>query len=109
MTHKENKSKITDFIENNQKFIQQNIENGINAQNKSAKQLFEECGYNLDIETNEKEIIYCKDILNEIGYVNSIILTFELQYETLYIDNINYFNVSELQAINKQIEELGWV
>lgn len=72
---------------------------------KSARELFEELGYVKTIYSNEYELTYKhKAHFNEI--------TFCLESEKISCDN-GYgksilINKYELQAINKQCEELGW-
>ena len=76
--------------------------------NKSAKEMFEELGY-------EKERIYIDGWLNQIVYqirmkndrkFKKIIF----QYDEKVVDFLEYtsINMKELKAINKQVEELGW-
>ena len=77
----------------------------------SAKEMFEELGYEQRIDNNC--IYYCK------------LITIPKKYGGIIIDSINFIpknrcsnkntihtskniNVQELQAINKQVEELGW-
>ena len=82
---------------------------------KSAKEMFEELGYEID-EENEKEILYKKEWI-EMGMETTYWVSFDLRFKL-----IDYFMVYEntnmstshsidtdlLQAINKQVEELGW-
>ncbi len=86
----------------------------------SAKEMFEKLGYLRKIQTSfyEKEDVkYIKD--NKITKTKRII---EFSNNGKYIDiteqfkenlpedniNYNYIDLEELQAINKQIEELHW-
>ena len=86
----------------------------------SAKEMFEKLGYLREIQPSfyEKEDIkYIKENNNTkskriIEFSNNgeyIDITEEFK-EDLPKDNINYnyLDFKELQAINKQIEELGW-
>lgn len=64
----------------------------------SAKEMFEELGYSYEKKKNEISIWE-----NEIYYI-----TFYLETEEI---SINMFGLDKevIQAIQKQIEELGWV
>lgn len=77
--------------------------------NKAAKEMFEELGYELDKEhDNLRQICYTKE--NEHFEVDLIIdidqkyILKEEEFETSIPINFN-----EWKAINKQIEELGWL
>lgn len=76
--------------------------------NKTAKEMFEELGYELNEEhDNLRQICYTKE--NERFEVNLIIdidQKYILKEEYLYTSIPIYYE--ELEAINKQIEELGW-
>ena len=66
----------------------------------SAKEMFEELGYNVKFENN-----------NFIHYANLELLKelkFDKEYKVFYIIGSKTIFDDELQAINKQIEELGW-
>ena len=79
-----------------------------------AKEMFEELGYDLD-EENDKEILYkMKWEISSTYYVS-----FDLKnknIECYYFASDSPFTLAEsfavdldlLQAINKQVEELGW-
>lgn len=72
---------------------------------KSAKELFEELGYELDKEPRFKSVIsytkYCHD-----GCCRLYDLVF---YESKIIDfQEDYLTYDLLQAINKQVDELNW-
>lgn len=74
----------------------------------SAKEMFKELGYKQ--EKIEEQLIYTKtDVLKDVEYDIIFYLdvkTFEASTNSyLYVNDIN---LKELQAINKQIEELGW-
>lgn len=75
----------------------------------TAKEMFEELGYNLD-RAEEDSRLYCKDILdkNTLGYKDSEMIYFDDEYNGIYFTNKEHLNINELKAINKQIEELGW-
>lgn len=76
---------------------------------KSAKEMFEELGY--EIETDLKDIlIYKKEY--PLGGTQEFI--FHKNNDGMYINNsingsgTDFLSYKELQAINKQVEELGW-
>lgn len=75
----------------------------------SAKEMFEELGYKLD-QAEENSRLYCRDILdkNTFGYKDSEMIYFDDEYCGIYFTNKEHVNIEELQAINKQIEELRW-
>lgn len=64
----------------------------------SAKEMFEELGYKYEF-NNKYNIRYYN--VKKDNYI-----WFDLQLKTLEISE--YCNLEELQAINKQVEELGW-
>lgn len=76
--------------------------------NKSAREMFEELGY-----TYQES--YFEEKLDEINYSKNGVYTpqirFDLNHKTLMVyrkeNKASYFDVKKLQAINKQIEELG--
>lgn len=76
----------------------------------NAKEMFEDLGYYLDIETNEEQIVYSKDILdkNTFCYLDSEIIIFEKDNEAIYFTNKDYLTKCEVEAIQQQISELGW-
>lgn len=79
---------------------------------KSAKEMFELNGYEID-EENEKEILYKKKWEYYVYWVS-----FNLEYKNVecFITSDRAFenykshsiDISLLQAINKQVEELHW-
>ena len=75
-----------------------------------AKEMFEELGWYLDIETNEEQIVYSKNILdrNTLGFIGAKTITFDTEMESIYLDGVDDISMLLLQAINKQVEELGW-
>lgn len=79
--------------------------------NKTAKEMFEELGYEIESDSNISLIYikYDEDYEHDTGSIEKIIFdkTFNRVAHTTnsYFDFIDY---KELQAINKQIEELGW-
>lgn len=77
---------------------------------KSAKELFEELGWYLDIETNDEQIVYCKNRFNNdtFGFIGAKTISFDKEMESVYLDEINNISMLLLQAINKQVDELNW-
>lgn len=84
---------------------------------KSARELFEELGYKLD--EQEDYLIYWKlakkQQVNYYHTQNEIQIEFNLTYKTIekrelfHTDEDNtIITLRELQAINKQVEELNW-
>lgn len=75
-----------------------------------AKEMFEALGYNLDT-AEENSRLYCKDILdkNTFGYKDSEMIYFDDEYNGIYFTNKEHLNIDELKAMNKQVEELGWL
>lgn len=73
---------------------------------KSARELFEELGYEL-VSQDSTIIRYQKnfDIIEFYLSDNSIGVYDDWYYEQTY----NEITMNELQAINKQVEELGWL
>lgn len=72
----------------------------------TAKEMFEKLGYEQDL-NNNFYIGYYKKINNK-----QRMFTFMRQFKYFtFIDNDNscVIDLKELQAINKQIEELGWL
>lgn len=65
---------------------------------KSARELFEELGYDL-VETTSYMVYYYNE-------ENGIYIWFYNNSKTIEI--VNEFTLDILKAINKQIEELGW-
>lgn len=73
---------------------------------KNAKTMFEELGYEQIIIEDSFMILYESKQKNTNIELNEIIRTVRIsQNEKLYAQTLNVY---ELQAINKQIEELGW-
>lgn len=71
---------------------------------KSAKEQFEELGYKQTI--NNTKYIYMSSYHNTIIEFDEIVRTIRIsQIDKEYAQT---FNIMELQAINKQVEELGW-
>lgn len=77
----------------------------------SAKEMFEKLGYEL---VNEAPLLYQ---FNDGGFIKNI--EFSISLKSITFSGYEYYNdgrptdenriyVDELQAINKQIEELGW-
>lgn len=72
----------------------------------SANELFKELGYKEEFPDDYDEITYSKDILDKktFGYIDSEMITFG-EHRIWFTNKID-FNLDELQAINKQVEEL---
>ena len=69
----------------------------------SAKEMFKKLGYEYEL-TEDNVIEYWKNI-NDINYE----IDFDLDIKKLSILWNNNITLEELQAINKQVEELGWL
>ena len=80
--------------------------------NKSAKEMFEELGYEYDYIQNknsEDTITYHKDNLHIQFNLISKLIVFQNDTSYIYYGIATFFiNKDLLKAINKQIEELGW-
>ena len=80
----------------------------------SAKEMFEKLGYN-EIYQNKHYMFYVKDLVDSPEYErDSIHLEFNFDTKTFnktYGDDnsVNEITLEELKAINKQVEELGWL
>ena len=82
----------------------------------TAKELFEELGYKKEIDNKIHITYYNGNFENEQKCDKQI--TFDLESKSFiayspyelndYEDCSIFINIDELQAINKQIEELGW-
>lgn len=78
----------------------------------SAKEMFEKLGYELNSE-NEWNLTYSKDIILNQFYTSPITINFRKKNERV-IEKYDANGKSvpiymyDLQAINKQVEELGW-
>lgn len=77
----------------------------------AAKEMFEKLGYELN--ENEWDLTYTKDIIHNQFYTSPITINFrkfnEKTVEKYDLNgNVVPIYMYELQAINKQIEELGW-
>ena len=84
----------------------------------SAKEMFEKLGYKLD--EQDDYLIYWKvarkQRLNFYNTQNEIQIEFNNHYKTVekrelmqLDENSNIITLKELQAINKQVSELGWL
>lgn len=71
----------------------------------SAKEMFEELGYIHKYLNNSHRIEYFLNRDDEFHFVFTKIIFYK-RLKKIYIDGI--LTLKELQAINKQIEELGW-
>ncbi len=70
-----------------------------------AKDMFKKLGYK-EIENNAEEITYESKMTIDDWEQEISSITFWLNEKVL--DSDNYIDVNLLQAINKQVEELGW-
>lgn len=66
----------------------------------SAKEMFEKLRYE-NIQSRDKTLLkYERNGMKKIW--------FDLEYKEILLDGVCHFKLKELQAINKQVEELGW-
>lgn len=77
----------------------------------SAKEMFEELGWYLDIETNETQVVWSKNKYNRYTFalIGADCITFDRKEKEIFLDGIEDISFELLQAINKQVEELGWL
>ena len=71
----------------------------------TAKEMFERLGYEYNYYPNSHKIICFLNRDYEFHFVSNTIIFYKKQ-KTVKIEG--YLNLKELQAINKQVEELGW-
>ena len=75
----------------------------------TAKEMFEKLGYKIDVDLSDI-LIYKKEF--SLGATQTFI--FHKKDDGMYFENsvarhgVDFLTYKELQAINKQIEELGW-
>lgn len=76
-----------------------------------AKEMFMHLGWYLDIETNEEQIVYSKNIFDKdtLGFIGANTITFDKEMESIFFDGVEDISVLLLQAINQQCKELGWL
>ena len=74
---------------------------------KTAKEMFKELGYKL-FKDNNYVIAFFKDT-NWIEFRKDIEVVKCYSLINDYYIEINNIGIKELQAINKQVEELGWL
>ena len=88
----------------------------------NAKEMFEELGYEYYEEDSYIEYIITECVPNRINTEKICFIKIKFYGKEMYIESyetdaflsnrknydIHKFNVLELKAINKQIEELGW-
>lgn len=78
---------------------------------KTAKEMFEELGY--DLNENEWDLTYSKNIIHNQFYTSPITINFRKKNDKV-IEKYDANGKSvpifmyDLEAINKQVEELGW-
>lgn len=77
----------------------------------SAKESFKELGWYLDIETNETQVVWSKNKYNRYTFalIGADCITFDRKEKEIFLDGIEDISFELLQAINKQVEELGWL
>lgn len=78
---------------------------------KCAKETFENLGFYLDIETNETQVVWSKNKYNRYTFalIGADCITFDRKEKEIFLDGIEDISFELLQAINKQVEELGWL
>ena len=76
-----------------------------------AKEMFMDLGWYLDIETNEQQIVYSKNIFGKdtFGFIGANTITFDKEMESIFLDGVEDISVLLLQAINQQCKQLGWL
>ena len=72
----------------------------------SAKEMFEKLGYK-KVEDRYYACLYEK-VVEQEDYTWKHRIVFETDGKTKYVFSDKYTSMELLQAINKQIEELGW-
>ena len=72
----------------------------------SAKEMFEELGYEIPYWQKDHTIQYLKhyDFNDETMHIS---IVFYKRPKEVYIEGL--ITIKELEAINKQVEELGWL
>ena len=70
---------------------------------KSADEMFDELGYEKEIVKNGIEY-YGDD--KEIDFLENAVGKME---KRIWIDDFHFITMEELKAINKKVEELGWI
>ena len=73
----------------------------------SAKEMFENLGYKVYLRKSNKEFLCYRWLETEVYIRFNLIDKMILKYHSCS-DNARAISIDELQAINKQIEELGW-
>jgi hypothetical protein len=72
---------------------------------KTADEMFKELGYTVSNGKWEEHLNTTTNTVVDNGYIQIIFYT----NRTIYIDSDDIMNMKELQAINKKVEELGWI
>lgn len=80
----------------------------------TAKEMFEELGWSYEYVKGDcsEDTIQCKDLTKTIIYPQGLMkwnIQFNLISKVVVIQNVTFINLELLKAINKQIEELGWL
>lgn len=81
--------------------MKKEVVNGCYYNEKTADEMFEELGTNKT--ENEDFISYRGKINSKAGYL------FNKKEETIILEGFNALTVYDLQAINKKVQELGWI
>ena len=104
------------------------MEENLLKKEKKAKEMFEDLGYEYSYDDGFIEYLKAKPIPNRIDthYIRFIKISFDKLEKEIFIYDYNkdalcleylpkkdtngsfHFKLDELQAINKQVEELGW-
>lgn len=82
----------------------------------SAKDMFEKLGWSYEYvkEDCSEDTIQCRDLtrtmlLVSLNYETLPNIQFNLISKCIVITNLRFINLDILKAINKQVEELGWL
>ena len=70
-----------------------------------ADEMFEELGYEVSNSEFVEELNVTTNTVVDNGYIKIIFFN----NQTMLIDADDILNMQELQAINKKVEELGWM
>ena len=71
-----------------------------------ADEMFEKLGY-IKVEDNKDNIEYRKNVEGDLFEID--FWKIDKTVSKNYYRNIGYISMQELQAINKKVEELGWM
>lgn len=73
----------------------------------SAKEMFEKLGYELS--KNDKKYIIYENKICDTSMKIIFDLDFKIVKKSYNRNDASWIHLQELQAINKQVEELGWL